>query len=226
MLPIKQPEGVTMFCNQCGESLATNHKFCAKCGTPVAHADTVTEKKSGWHNDKNVRAVLNNPEVIRLIENAKGSHDQGLSAKEFFKDVAPFMKAVNVGKQPLETMSEIVPAWYSALGIKSGSSSKHSTSLSIGRVIAAAACSLASRNMPLIDAAQASDGVILKGKIGSSIWTFGGEMIVTLSETNIGTEIEAVVVIPGQFFDWGASKDYITNLFTDVDQYARLQPMA
>ncbi|MBG9548832.1 FxLYD domain-containing protein [Cytobacillus firmus] len=55
-----------MFCNQCGEKLAADSKFCASCGAPVAKLDE--EKK----NDDGSRSVL-------VVENGQAAANDSLS---------------------------------------------------------------------------------------------------------------------------------------------------
>lgn len=159
-----------------------------------------------------------------MIESAEGTYEKGMSAGEFLKISAPFLKMIGIKGVPLRTMGEIMPDWYSKMGIKTGKSAHQSFALLPGQVIAAVGCSLAAWNMPLIDGEQAVDGCALKAKIGSSMFTFGGEFTVTITRRGQHTDVEAASIIPGQLFDWGASKGYIANLFGDINRYANLQP--
>ena len=223
-----------MYCTQCGNRLRPEDRFCGACGAAVQDAPATDQMASDppepdpdWRDSADFAHVLNQPEVVALIDQAEGTHEKGMSASEFLSVSAPILTAIGVKGVPLRTIAEVVPSWGAKMGVKTGKTADQTFDLSIGRVIAAVSCSLAARNLPLIEGEQAADGCVLKAKIGSSMWTFGGELTVTLARARAGagarTRVEAAAVIPGQMFDWGASKQHIRELFEDIPRYARLQ---
>lgn len=229
-----------MFCTQCGNELRAGDKFCGQCGTPViasgasASDDKASAPSSGppplpggagdWRASVDYRLVLNHPEVTALIARAEGSYEKGMSADQFLAASAPILKLAGAGAVPIRTIAEIAPQWYGRMGVNTGKTGTRDFALPVGRTIAAVACAFAARNLALIAGEQATDGCALKAKIGSSVWTFGGELTVTLKQAGGITHVEAATVIPGQMFDWGASKRQIADLFTDIERFSSLQP--
>jgi hypothetical protein len=48
------------------------------------------------------------------------------------------------------------------------------------------------------------------------MWSFAGDIVITVERQKEGTSVEAATVIKGQVFDWGKSKRLLNSLFEDI----------
>ena len=60
---------------------------------------------------------------------------------------------------------------------------------------------------------------IINSKMASSVWSWEGNMIITLESREEGTLLKGTITVPGQAFDWGRSKRVLQNLIDDVQRY-------
>ena len=77
-------------------------------------------------------------------------------------------------------------------------------------------CSLASAGHELRKATHAQDGCILEATIPSDIWSFAGDLFVTIKPQGQATLVEAAAIVKGQKFDWGKSRRCLDRLFGDL----------
>ena len=80
-------------------------------------------------------------------------------------------------------------------------------------------CSLASRSQPLEDITEATNGCVIRSKMLSSIWSWEGDLIITLEAKEEGTLMSAAITVPGQLSDMGQSKRVLKALVEDVMKY-------
>ena len=88
-----------------------------------------------------------------------------------------------------------------------------------GGVPLAAMKDIAIRSQPIVDISEAGDGCIINSKMASSVWSWEGNMIITLESREEGTLLKGTITVPGQAFDWGRSKRVLQNLIDDVQRY-------
>jgi hypothetical protein len=48
------------------------------------------------------------------------------------------------------------------------------------------------------------------------MWSFEGDLFVTVRRRDADTEVEAATRIRGQLFDWGKSTSILDNFFADI----------
>jgi hypothetical protein len=185
-------------------------------------APTTLQAHDDWAESVDFRKIVNNPSVRQQINRAVGMHEKGMSASEFLKGAEPLLKLIGAGT-PLRIMGEVLPGWYGRMGIRTGKSHARDFALPPGRVIAAVLCSFAARGQTLSEGVQAKDGCALKARMPSSMWHFGGELSVSITATTGAVRVEAATRIPGQLYDWGASKQAIAALFEDIPRFESLQ---
>jgi hypothetical protein len=217
-----------MYCPSCRILLSINDRYCSSCGEKTQQcsevADTIKSTEPQWRNSADFKKVLGHPDVSGTILRVAGAHRSGMSSGDFLMSSSSLLGSLGAGTATLPIIGEVVPRWADRIGIRTGKSEVRDFQFKVGEAIAAVACSLAARGMPLIDGEQASDGCVLLAKIHSSIWTWGGEITLAIEEQRDGSRIRVMTHIRGQIFDWGASKSYINDLYDDIPRYVRLLP--
>ncbi|MEE2922652.1 MAG: zinc ribbon domain-containing protein [Pseudomonadota bacterium] len=218
-----------MYCTNCGQALGDGHRFCAHCGTaapqmpvgdtPPSIPPQTIDPAIDWRNSMNVGEILNHPDVRARIVRVTGATPQGMTAEQFFKYAEPLMAAAGAGGIPLAAIKDIALPLYSRLGLKMDRELSQGFRNTFGETLAAVLCSLASRSQPLVDISEAGDGCILNSRMASSIWSWEGNMIITLERRPEGTMMKATITVPGQSFDWGRSKRVLQDLIEDVKRY-------
>ncbi|MCZ7625332.1 MAG: hypothetical protein C3F12_07495 [Candidatus Methylomirabilota bacterium] len=106
--------------------------------------------------------------------------------------------------------------FYAALGIKTGKTRKELVGGPSGKVLVATICSLARHGQPLNKVQQGQDGCLLKADLPSDIWSFAGDLVITIERQGRGTSVEAATVIKGQLYDWGKSNRILSELLDDI----------
>ena len=91
-----------------------------------------------------------------------------------------------------------------------------------GETLAAVLCSLASRSQPVEELTEAKNGCVIASKMASSIWSWEGNMLVTLETRPEGTLLKGAITVPGQLSDMGKSKRVLQDLMDDVAKYRTL----
>ncbi|WP_291204145.1 hypothetical protein [Hyphomonas sp.] len=232
-----------MFCTQCGKAAASEHVFCAGCGTkllretgaaPVGPIAAVSEPATApvteatswedWRETTNYRVVLGHPEVKALIADAAKVSKAGMTGDEFLKLAQPILDASGSGGVPMKLIAEIATPLYAKMGVKTGKDAKNGYATTYGRTLGAILCSLASRNQTLVAVHEGTDGCVVQAEIPSSMTTWKGKLSLTLERKAEGTLVSSAVVFEGQSSDWGRSKRILDDLHQDILNYRSLQP--
>ncbi|RMD62953.1 hypothetical protein D6833_06235 [Candidatus Parcubacteria bacterium] len=158
--------------------------------------------------------LLRQPEVRDLIARHSSQSPKRMSADDFLElcDRA-FVPLTGVS---LAEIGAIVQPVYAALGVKTGKVRRAFFAAPVGKVLVAALCSLARHGQPLHKVEQGQDGCLLKAGIPSDMWSFAGDLVITVQRVEQGATVEAATVIKGQLYDWGKSKRILTALFDDI----------
>ena len=220
-----------MFCSNCGRKLSEAHRYCGACGTkvefeptPMGSSRVASDSGPGdWINSIDYKTVLTHPDVQKLIARATGTNPGGMSAEEFLSSASVLYKIAGVKGVPLKLIADVGPGLYSKMGIKTGKDQEQDFAIPPGRAIAAVLCALASRNQTLTEGVQAADGCALKAKLPSSVWSFTGEITVTIERRGEGCLVLGNVTVPGQMLDWGKSAQTLRELFGDIPRFVSLQ---
>jgi hypothetical protein len=116
----------------------------------------------------------------------------------------------------ISTIASIATPLFTALGIKTGKRRIESVRRPVGQVIVAVLCSLARHGQEVQKVHQGRDGCVIEAVLPSDLWSFAGELVVSVAATEEGAQVEAGTKIGGQLFDWGKSRRCLDQLFTDI----------
>lgn len=202
-----------MFCHQCDAKV--DGDYCSDCGAKQIIAEGGSETlPQDWADEIRYEVLLQRPDVRELIARYASQSKRHMSADDFLElcDKA-FVPLTGVS---LAKIAEIVQPVYAALGIKTGKMRKEIFAKPAGKVLVATICSLARHGQTLDRVEQGQDGCLLKAILPSDIWSFKGDLVITIERQKQGTSVEAVAVIKGQLFDWGKSKRILRELFDDI----------
>ena len=211
-----------MFCTECGRKFADTDKFCAECGTarPDAPPAPDIDPALDWRNSHSVRDIMHHPDVRARIEKVTGANPQGMSAERFYEIARPLMIVTGAGPAPpLKLIKDISLPLTAKLGMKTSRELSQGFRNTFGETLAAVLCSLASRSQPVEDITEATNGCVITSKMASSIWSWEGDMIVTLETHPEGTLLTGVITVPGQLSDMGKSRRVLQALVDDVAKY-------
>jgi hypothetical protein len=203
----------TMYCHQCGEKAYGN--FCSRCGAKLIPSENEVEAApQDWSEDIRYEILLRQPDVRDLISQHAAQSKRRMSADAFLAlcDQA-FVPLTGVS---LSKIGAIAQPFYANLGMKTGKTRKESFSAPAGRVLVAAICSLARHGQSLNQVEQGQDGCLLRAELPSDMWSFAGDLLITVQHREQGATVEAATVIKGQMYDWGKSKRMLTALFDDL----------
>ncbi|MFO0947105.1 MAG: zinc ribbon domain-containing protein [Planctomycetota bacterium] len=199
-----------MFCSNCGKPGKGN--FCAHCGHRFAEGTPEPEAPIDWENEVRYETLLRVPEVRSAIDRHGAMAKKGFTGEQF---LAVFDKVSPIGV-PLETVAAIAQPLYRKLGIATGKDRTETFSIPVGRVIVRVLCSLARNGQKLRGVQQGTDGCVLEAVLPSDLFSFEGELLVSVHRKGAGTEVRAVTKIPGQYFDWGKSKRCLERLVQEL----------
>jgi hypothetical protein len=213
-----------MYCSNCGAQASGN--FCFACGAKLAVDQPVAMETSTADShatsgipanpllDNNYALLLQSPDVRRLIEHYAKQAPSNRSAEDFLKladhAVKPFTKV------SFATIAQIIVPIYQQLGIKTGKSYSNTFAISIQDMIIKILCSLAKNGYPLQSVERASNGLLFLARLNSDMWTWGGDIVITLENQDSKTSVSIDVKIKGQLYDWGKSKSIIEKISTDI----------
>jgi hypothetical protein len=209
-----------MFCTECGAKGVG--KFCGECGRPLAAAtveEAVLVWPADWADSVDYETLLTVPEVRDRIARSAVQSPKRMSGEKFLELCDKALGSL-VGGVPLATVSQFAQPLYAKLGVKTGKSRCEVAAVKPGAVIASVLCSLARHGRQVRKVHQLSDGCIFEATLASDMWSFAGDLIVTVSRQPRGTLVEAEAVIKGQLFDWGKSRRALEELFVDLAQGA------
>ncbi len=204
-----------MYCSHCGARVGGN--FCSGCGHRLTTVPNQEPEIKDWSDLLDYEKLLRIPEVRDRISRAAIEAEKHLTGEEFLELCDKSLQPIT--GVPLTTVAKIVQPIYAKLGVKTGKLRSYLFPRPPGKILVEVLCSLASRGPKLNNVLPTLDGCVLKATIPSDIWSFEGELLVTLRRQPIGTLVEGCTVIKGQFFDWGKSTR-LDQLFTKLSQVA------
>ena len=223
-----------MFCTQCGRKFGETDRFCAGCGAPKAASEAAspstpkipeTDPSLDWRASMVPREIMGHPEVRARIEAATGANPRGMSAEQFYEFARPVMMITGAGPAPpLKLIKDISLPISAKLGMKTSRDMAQGFRNTFGETLAAILCSLASRSQPLEDITEATNGCVIRSKMLSSIWSWEGDLLITLESKEEGTLMTAAITVPGQLSDMGQSKRVLKALVEDVMKYRDTPP--
>lgn len=198
-----------MYCSNCGQAAAGN--FCASCGhalngPPPIRAEIVP---IDWRTETNYERLISVPEVRERIARAGKAHRKQMTGEEL---LATFDVLVPTGIS-LEKLATLIQPLYAKLGLNVGRSMAGELPLPTGQVLVGVLCAMAEHGHELRHVEQADEGCSLCATIPSTIWSFAGELLVTVRRGGNGTLIQAATKVPGQWTDWGRSQRVLDTMF-------------
>lgn len=209
-----------MYCSQCGAKAEGN--FCANCGARLVAPVPAPGPKSiqDWSREIRYAVLVQNPEVRGLISQYAAQAKKRMSGEEFLKVCDKAISPLTGGIS-LETIASIAQPLYAKLGIKTGKTRGELLPTRPGTTLVAVFCSLVRQGQTVQNVQQAQDGCLIQAVIPSDMWSFAGDLLITVKRQELGTFVEAGTVIKGQLFDWGKSKNILKQLFEDLHSIPR-----
>lgn len=204
-----------MFCSHCGAEAA--NKFCSNCGQPLGlklRVDAPHAQVADWHHEVRYEVLLNFPEVRERIASAAAQAKKAMTGEQWLElfDKA-YVPLVGVS---LSTVASICSPIYAKMGIQTGKQRSQLLAIPSGTVIVNSLCSLARNNRALKTVHPASDGCVIEATLPSDIWSFAGDLLITVHQQPGATQVDAATKIPGQLYDWGKSSKCLDQLFGDL----------
>lgn len=201
-----------MFCSECG--VEASGKFCFNCGSPLHAGGAAVEPiaEIDWQHDPRYELVLRVESVRETIARHAAGAKQGMSGEAL---LAICDKIVS-SPVSLEGIASVVQPIYASWGVRTGKDRTERIEAPIGRAIARTLCSLAAQNQTVQGVEQAETGCVLTAELPSNIWSFAGELKVSLLADGEATQVAAATNIPGQMYDWGKSQRCLAQLFADL----------
>ncbi|MEZ5954413.1 MAG: hypothetical protein R3C13_08940 [Hyphomonas sp.] len=193
---------------------------------PPPAPDIDIDPSIDWRASMRVREISNHPDVRARIVRVTGAVPSGMTADQFLDAAKPLLAAAGAGNIPLKALKDVAVPFYAKMGLKTNTELSQGFKNTFGETLAAVLCSFASRGQPLVDMAEATNGCVVNAKMPSSMWSWEGNMIVTLEQRDEGTMLRANLTVPGQAFDWGKSKRVLQDLIDDVMKYRDMPPAA
>lgn len=204
-----------MYCRECGK-VASGH-FCSHCGAQLVTNASGETSHSDWFDEYRYAVLIRMPQVRDLIATSAEQSKKGMSADSFLNICdSVFAPLTNVS---LSAVATVVVPLYRAIGIKTGKTQQQGFSSPVGSTIVAVVCSLAGRGLPLDQVEQGLDGCVILAKIPSDMWTFGGDLAITVERRDLGSAVEAAAVVKGQLYDWGKSRQVVSQLLSDIQDF-------
>jgi hypothetical protein len=204
-----------MLCSNCGQVGAGT--FCPGCGRRLAPPDVLPA--DDWSHEVRYAVLLHFPEVRARIARSGDGVRKKMTGEDWLGLYDAVMKPFNGGVS-LKTVAAIVAPLYARIGIKTGKSRSEVYRSPPGRVIVDVLCALARNGLPLTEVHQAADGCVLEAGLPSDLWSFAGQVIVTVNRAGPVTTVKAATTIPGTWFDWGKSGRCLDRLFGALERPA------
>src|SRR5205085_9971905 len=117
----------------------------------------------------------------------------------------------------LSKVASIAVPIYARMGIQTGKNRTDLIRRPSGKTLIAGICSLARYGRALKNVHQGEDGCVLEATLPSDVWSFEGQLMISVRRDREGSQVEAATKIPGQIFDWGKSKQCLNQLFDDLE---------
>jgi len=203
------------YCSNCGAKVSGN--FCSECGASLKSSDNsgITSKQySNWDKTTSYEELLSIQSVRDLIAHHATLSKRSMSGEEFLKscDIA-FVPLTGVS---LSMIGSIVQPIYAKLGMKTGKTRSASFNNPPGKILVALLCSLARNGRKVCRVQQGQDGCVIEAIIPSDLWSWEGNLVVSVQSKGDDTYVEAATVIKGQLYDWGKSNRCLEELFSDL----------
>jgi len=201
-----------MYCHNCGNKVIGN--YCSSCGTKI-NGENSFNTPTNWALEQNFDELIKYPEVRALVSAYAEKSSKSLSAKEFLGLVD--LAFAPIGGLSLRKLTDVMVPVYQKSGISTGKSAKEKFNQSVQLVVVKCLCSLAINGYPLESSDKAINGLVLTAKIPSDMWTWGGNILITIEDFSSYTEVNIDAKIKGQLYDWGKSKGVIKKIFSDIE---------
>jgi hypothetical protein len=215
-----------MFCAQCGVKGAGN--FCTACGARLAASDAGPAvpfsppapplPTGNWRDECRYEVLMQYPAVRDLVARHAAAARAGMTGEQFLdlcdKAFSP------IPGVSMSAVAGIAMSIYAKLGVKTGQTRRAVQPTPVGQTIVSTVCSLARHGRSLKQVHQGDDGCVVEAVIPSDIWSFAGELVITIRRVPRGTLVQAATKIPGQLYDWGKSRKCLEQLFADVESIA------
>jgi len=203
------------YCSNCGAKVSGN--FCSECGASLKSSDNsgITSKQySNWDKTTSYEELLSIQSVRDLIAHHATLSKRSMSGEEFLKscDIA-FVPLTGVS---LSMIGSIVQPIYAKLGMKTGKTRSASFNKPPGKILVALLYSLARNGRKVCRVQQGQDGCVIEAIIPSDLWSWEGNLVVSVQSKGDDTYVEAATVIKGQLYDWGKSNRCLEELFSDL----------
>jgi hypothetical protein len=217
-----------MFCSDCGKE--GSGKFCWSCGQPlkqlavpvVPDSDSreIVPIPTDWSYLTDCQTLLTIAEVRERIARHAAQCKKKLSGEQFLEHCDKFA-SVLTGGVPLTFIAKITQPISERLGFKTGKVRREHIPQPPGHVLVALLCSLAQNGQKLRDIKQLESGCELQATLPSDIWSFEGDLNLTVLAEGAVTIVEASTTIRGAVYDWGKSNRALDRLFADLNQLAK-----
>ncbi|MEO6832720.1 MAG: zinc ribbon domain-containing protein [Chitinophagaceae bacterium] len=203
-----------MYCAICGKPVSGN--FCANCGTPVAGSSESKPPTSTlhWEEETTIPALLANPEVATLIKYYAGQAEKKLDADDYLSIFDTIMKPGGIS---LKKLADISVPIFEKMGVNTAHSTVHTLPFGLHESIIRCVCAIAKEGLPVSKIDLAENGLVLVATIPSDLWSWAGEMAVTIEALGTQTQVNIHTVIKGQLYDWGKSNRRMERLIADME---------
>jgi hypothetical protein len=191
---------------------------------PVLRASAPTPESSGlaghgWWQEHRYEELLQYSDVRQAIVEHARQAPKGLSAEEFLKHCDAIFKPM--GPIPMTSVAAIIVPMYASWGIEMKRTRSQTFAHPVGKTIVAVLCSLARTGRKLKEVHQGEDGCIVEALLPSDMWSWEGEILVTIQRASHGSHVSAATRVPGSLFDWGKSSKCLDDLMKDCQWLLR-----
>jgi hypothetical protein len=207
-----------MFCSNCGK--VAQGKFCWSCGAPLLAVGQEqvepVDPTLDWTEIIDCDTLLRIPAVRERIARHAALAQKRMSAEDFLENCEKVFAPLMSGLPIASLTAKFAHPLYVKLGIQMRKVRSETIYRRPGEVLVGVLCSLAAAGHELRKATQAQDGCILEATIPSDMWSFAGDLIVTVRPQGKAMLVEAATIVKGQKFDWGKSRRCLDRLFGDL----------
>jgi len=217
-----------MFCSECGKN--AEGKFCAHCGARLQPSETnlTLPRNPGrlpisagashplieWSRTLDYAALIAVPEVRTRIAECAAQSTRRMTGEQFLefcdKALAPFLGI------SMATVAKAALPLSARLGFKTGKSRNGCVDEPPGVVLTAVLCSLARHGHAVRAVNQSADSCTIEASLPSDLWSFEGDLEITVARHDRGACVTARTRIAGQLYDWGKSHRCLEALFADL----------
>ncbi len=172
----------------------------------------VEEYHGDWHREVRYDLLIRHPEVREHLKRAANHKVFRLSAEQSIKVYDKFV-AKAIGGVPVGDMADILLPLCKKWGLKTGKNRNELIPAPVGATTVSALYALAYLEAPLKEVLQARDGCVVEAKLPSDMFTWEGQVLLTVHAGPYGTQVEAVARVEGQMFDWGKCNRWLDSIF-------------